>query len=103
MSSPTRPSQQAKGKQPVIPLDERIEVIRHLAMVDDVVVDFSSGKLEVWERVRFDVLFKGDDWRGTPKGDKLEADMASVGVRVIYFPYTVHTSSTLLRSLLTQH
>ena len=57
---------------------------------------------EVWERVRFDVLFKGDDWRGTPKGDKLEADMATVGVRVVYFPYTVHTSSTLLRSLLTQ-
>jgi glycerol-3-phosphate cytidylyltransferase len=95
--------QQAKGKLPVIPLDERVEVIRHLAMVDDVVVDFSSSKLEVWERVRFDVLFKGDDWRGTPKGEKLEADMASVAVRVIYFPYTVHTSSTLLRSLLTQH
>ena len=94
---------QAKGKQPVIPLEERIEVIRHLAMVDDVVVDFSSSKLEVWERVRFDVLFKGDDWRDTPKGRRLEADMASVGVRVIYFPYTVHTSSTLLRSLLTSH
>ena len=96
-------AQQAKGKLPVIPLDERVEVIRHLAMVDDVVVDFSPRKIEVWERVRFDVLFKGDDWRGTPKGDKLEADMASVGVRVLYFPYTVHTSSTLLRSLLTQH
>ena len=60
--------QQAKGKLPVIPLDERVEVIRHLAMVDDVVVDFSSSKLEVWERVRFDVLFKGDDWRGHPEG-----------------------------------
>jgi len=94
---------QTKGKFPVIPLDERVEVIRHLAVVDDVVVDFSSNKLEVWERVGFDVLFKGDDWRGTPKGDKLEADMASVGVRVIYFPYTVHTSSTLLRSVLASH
>jgi glycerol-3-phosphate cytidylyltransferase len=94
---------QAKGKAPVIPLDERVEVIRHLAVVDDVVVDFSPNKLQVWERVGFDVLFKGDDWRGTPKGVKLEADMASVGVRVIYFPYTVHTSSTLLRSVLTSH
>jgi len=94
---------QAKGKFPVIPLEERVEVIRHLAMVDDVVVDFSSDKVEVWERVGFDVLFKGDDWRGTPKGDKLEADMACIGVRVIYFPYTVHTSSTLLRSMLTSH
>ena len=92
---------QAKAKHPVIPLSERMQVVAHLNMVDDVVVDFSSNKLEVWDRVRFNVLFKGDDWRGTAKGAKLEADMATVGVTVIYFPYTVHTSSTLLRSILT--
>ena len=45
---------------------------------------------------RFDVIFKGDDWRGTPKGDRLEA-MAGVGVEVVYLPYTMHTSSTRLR------
>ena len=91
---------QVKGKHPVIPLTERMQVVAHLNMVDDVVVDFSPNKLEVWDRVRFDVLFKGDDWRGTARGDKLEADMATVGVKVCYFPYTVHTSSTLLRSIL---
>ena len=93
---------QAKAKHPVIPLSERMQVVAHLNMVDDVVVDFSSNKLEVWERVHFDILFKGDDWRATAKGEKLEADMATVGVTVIYFPYTVHTSSTLLRSILTE-
>jgi glycerol-3-phosphate cytidylyltransferase len=46
------------------------------------------------------VIFKGDDWRGTPKGDRLERDFASVGVEVVYFPYTVHTSSTMLRRVL---
>ena len=91
---------QAKGKHPVVPLEERTEVVRHLDLVDEVTTDFSSDKLEVWSRVRFDVLFKGDDWRGTAKGLKLEADMASVGVEVLYFPYTAHTSSTLLRSLI---
>ena len=69
-------------------------------MVDDVVVDHSSDKLDVWRRVGFDVLFKGDDWRGTAKGDKLEADMATAGVEVRYFPYTAHTSSTQLRAML---
>ena len=93
---------EAKAKHPVVPLEERMAVVRHLSMVDQVVVDFSSNKLQVWERVRFDLLFKGDDWRGTDKGNKLEADMATVGVQVVYFPYTVHTSSTLLRSLLIQ-
>jgi len=91
----------AKHKYPMVPLDERMEVVRHLDLVDDVVVDFGS-KLDVWHRVRFDVLFKGDDWRGTAKGDKLEADMATVGVEVRYFPYTAHTSSTQLRAMLAE-
>jgi glycerol-3-phosphate cytidylyltransferase len=90
----------AKGKYPIVPLDERIEVVASFAMVDDVVVDYSSNKLDVWRRIGFDVLFKGDDWRGTAKGDKLEADMATVGVAVRYFPYTAHTSSTQLRAML---
>ena len=92
----------AKGKHPVVPLAERMEVVRSLDIVDEVTTDFSSNKLEVWQRVGFDVLFKGDDWRGTAKGDKLESDMVTVGVRVHYFPYTAHTSSTLLRSMLSE-
>jgi glycerol-3-phosphate cytidylyltransferase len=90
----------AKGRLPIVPLDERIELVSQLDLVDEVVTDYSSNKLEVWDRLRFDVLFKGDDWKGTSKGDKLEKDMASVGVAVCYFPYTVHTSSTLLRTML---
>lgn len=90
----------AKAKYPVIPLDERMEVVAALDIVDEVTTDFSSNKLEVWERVGFDVLFKGDDWRGTAKGDRLEAEMAQVGVELRYFPYTRHTSSTALRSVL---
>ncbi len=88
----------AKGKQPVVPLEERMDIVRAMRMVDDVVVDYSSDKVEVWRRVGFDILFKGDDWLNTPKGDKLVADMAGVGVEVHFFPYTRHTSSTLLRS-----
>ena len=90
----------AKDKWPIVPLDERFEMMRNLDLVDDVVIDHSSNKLEVWQRVGFDVLFKGDDWRGTAKGYKLEQDMASVGVQVKYFPYTAHTSSSMLRSIL---
>lgn len=43
------------------------------------------------------MLFKGDDWRDTPKGERLERDFATVGVDVVYFPYTGHMSSTHLR------
>jgi len=90
----------AKGRAPVIPLAERMEIVRNLRFVDDVHAEVVPDKIDTWRRVGFDVIFKGDDWRGTPKGDKLERDFKSVGVEVVYFPYTVHTSSTLLRRAL---
>jgi len=92
--------ERTKGRAPVIPLVERMEIVRSLRFVDDVHAEVVPDKLETWRQVGFDVLFKGDDWRGTPKGDKLERDFAAVGVEVRYFPYTMHTSSTLLRKAL---
>ena len=89
-----------KGRLPVIPLAERLEIVRSLRFVDDVHAEVVPDKIDTWRDVRFDVIFKGDDWRGTPKGDKLERDFAAVGVEVRYFPYTMHTSSTMLRKAL---
>src|SRR3954471_3844530 len=91
---------QTKGRLPVIPLAERMEIVRNLRFVDAVHAEVVPDKLETWQTVRFDVIFKGDDWRGTEKGRRLERDFASVGVEVRYFPYTVHTSSTVLRRAL---
>lgn len=90
----------AKGHAPIVPLAERLEIVRGMDCVDEAVVDVSSDKLVMWRRLGFDVLFKGDDWKGTEKGDRLEADLGSVGVRVVFFPYTAHTSSTALRQLI---
>ena len=90
----------AKGRPPMVPFAHRAAVVAAFGLVDEVVTDTSSDKRLAWERVRFDVLFKGDDWQGTPKGDRLEAEMAQVGVQLRYFPYTPHTSSTALRSAL---
>lgn len=93
-------AQLAKGRAPVVPLAERLEILRSVRFVDAAFVETVPDKLETWKQVRFDVLFKGDDWRGTPKGERLERDFATVGVEIVYFPYTVHTSSTQLRRAL---
>lgn len=89
-----------RGVDPYVPLAERIEIVRHVAFVDQVHEEVVPDKLDTWRELGFDRIFKGDDWRGTPRGDKLERDFASVGVEVVYFPYTVHTSSTMLRQAL---
>ncbi|MBM7417257.1 MULTISPECIES: adenylyltransferase/cytidyltransferase family protein [Nocardiaceae] len=90
----------AKGQRPFVPAAERLEIVSHISYVDEVFEEVVPDKLDTWKSVRFDRIFKGDDWRGTPRGDRLERDFATVGVEVVYFPYTVHTSSTMLRRAL---
>ena len=89
-----------KGIEPVIPLAERLEIVSHIDVVDRAVAEIVPDKLETWRSLRFDVFFKGDDWRGTREGKRLEREFAEVGVEVIYFPYTLSTSSTQLRRAL---
>ena len=92
--------EQVKGQPPIVPLAERIEIVGSIGYVDEAVADPFVDKFDSWHELRFDVLFKGDDWRGTPKARRLERQLAEVGARVVYFPYTVHTSSTALRQLI---
>jgi glycerol-3-phosphate cytidylyltransferase len=89
-----------KGVTPVIPLAERVEIVRNVRFVDAAVPALTNDKVEIWKDLRFNVLFKGDDWEGTEKGDKLERDFAALGVEVVYFSYTLSTSSSALRRAL---
>ena len=91
---------EVKGIEPVIPTGERAEIVRHLRFVDRVYVETTPSKLDAWRDMRFTHFFKGDDWRGTPKGLLLEEQFAEVGVEIEYLPYTMHTSSTALRRAL---
>ncbi|MHA3702399.1 adenylyltransferase/cytidyltransferase family protein [Jatrophihabitans sp. YIM 134969] len=90
----------AKGRTPVIDERERLAVVAAIRYVDEAVLEDVPSKVDMWHRLHFDVLFKGDDWKGTAMGDRLERDFAPWGVRIEYLPYTVHTSSTILRAAL---
>jgi len=89
-----------KGARPIVPLAERLEIVRHIDFVDEVIAEIELDKLATWRARPFDVYFKGDDWKGSEKGIRLERAFAQVGVEVAYFPYTVATSSTVLRHAL---
>ncbi|MFE1646142.1 adenylyltransferase/cytidyltransferase family protein [Microbacterium sp. P01] len=89
---------EVKGVQAMIPTHERAEIVRHISYVDAVHIETVPDKMDAWRDVHFTHFFKGDDWRGTEKGLRLEREFAEVGVEVVYFPYTAHTSSTQLRT-----
>ena len=89
-----------KGISPFIPEDERLTIVQSIKFVDEAILETVPDKLDTWSALRFTVFFKGDDWRGTPKGIDLEHRFGEVGVDIEYLPYTLHTSSTKLRHVL---
>lgn len=91
-----------KNKVAVIPFSERIEIVRNIKYVDAAIAQEDIDKYKMWEKLRFDMLFVGDDWYNSPSWNEMETKFRAVGVRVVYFPYTKGTSSTLLNETLTK-
>jgi glycerol-3-phosphate cytidylyltransferase len=89
-----------KNKKAVIPFEERIEIVRSIEYVDAAIPQESMDKFLMWEKIRFDIMFVGDDWYKTEKWNKYEEKFKDVGVKIVYFPYTKGTSSTLLNNTL---
>jgi len=89
-----------KNKKAVIPHNERVEIVRAIEYVDSVVQQENMDKFEMWRKLKFDVMFVGDDWFDTQKWEEIEEKFKEVGVRVVYFPYTKGTSSTILNDTL---
>ena len=89
-----------KHKRAVIPFEERIEIVRNIKCVDAAIPQEDLDKFKMWEKLHFDVLFVGDDWFKHSRWKAMEAKFKKVGVRVVYFPYTKGTSSTLINETL---
>jgi choline-phosphate cytidylyltransferase/glycerol-3-phosphate cytidylyltransferase len=91
---------QYKNKRAVIPFEERIEVVRACRYVDLAVPQETMDKLDAWQRYKFNVMFVGDDWYRHDKWKQLDSAFSEREVRILYFPYTKTTSSTLINQTL---
>ena len=91
-----------KNKKSVIPYEERSEIVANIKSVDVVVPQVSMNKLEAWQKLKFNIMFVGDDWHDTPKWNLIEEELKKQGVKIVYFPYTKGTSSTIINDTLTK-
>ena len=89
--------QNYKNKQPIIPFEERKEIVKSIKYVDEVVPQINRDKFTAWQEIGFDVMFVGDDWKGSSFFEQVQRRFNNVGVDIVYFPYTQGTSSTILR------
>lgn len=89
-----------KNKIPIVPFEERILIVDSIKYVDKTVPQTSMDKFAVLEKLKYNVVFHGDDLKGNEMWNEYERQFAAVGVDVVYLPYTLGTSSTQLREVL---
>jgi len=87
-----------KSKIPVVNEHNRMEIVKELRCVDDVVLCDTLKKTTIWEKVHFDAIFIGDDWKGNARWAQTERDLAPLGADVVYLKHTDGISSSLLRT-----
>ena len=89
-----------KGKRPIIPFEDRIEIVRNIKFVDAVVAQTDMDKLTMCKKLKAKILFVGDDWYGSEKWVNYEDNFSKDGIKIVYFPYTKGVSSTKITKVL---
>ena len=93
-----------KRTDPMIPDSDRLRLVEALGCVDEAVLIDScvtSDKMVAQSLFGFDVLFSGDDWRGSERYAKTEEQFQTIGVAIEYLPYTKGVSTSALKNQLT--
>lgn len=91
---------QYKNKTPIIPENERMEIVGSLKFVDKVVLINTRDKLDAYNKYKFNRIFVGDDWKGHPSYIEASEKLKPYNVDFIFFPYTKTTSSTIIKKVL---
>lgn len=89
-----------KNKVPIVPFDDRCRIVSALTCVDKVVAQKSRDKIAQYEEIKYDLMFVGDDWKGSEIFTKLEKYLNNAGAQIIYLPYTPSVSSTKFKAIL---
>lgn len=89
-----------KNTQVLIPFAERLEIVSQIKGVDLAIPQDNLDKTVMWRKLKFDVMFIGDDWFETERLNGFERDLGNVGVKVIYLPYSHVVSTTILKARL---
>ena len=94
--------QQEKHKSPIIPFKQRMEIVKAIKYVDEVIPQFNKDKLATYLSMenKFQKMFVGSDWQGSIAWQKYEEQFKPYGVEIIYLPHTNGISSSQLRKII---
>ncbi|HHA18322.1 MAG TPA: cytidylyltransferase [Methylophaga sp.] len=86
-----------KPKIPVVPLDQRMEMLNALSCVDIVLPYHELDYLTVCKEVKADIFVIGEDWGRKPHNKGVEDYLREHGKKIVQVQYNPRTSSTEIR------
>ena len=92
-----------KNRKTIINETDRREIVSSVKYVDKAVINTTRDKIKLWEQHHFDVVFIGDDWKGTERWNNFEKVLGEIGVSVEYIPYTKGISTTQIRNTISDN
>lgn len=98
--SPDELVESYKGKRPIIPFEDRVEIIKAIKYVDEVVTQLDRDKIKAYHKYKFDIMFVGDDWKGSDLFKEVEKELKKYNSKIHFFSYTKNVSSTKLRLII---
>lgn len=86
-----------KPRVPVIPLEQRIEMLQALRCVDIVIPYHELDYLAICKKVKADIFVIGEDWGRKPHNQDVEEYFHSQQKQVVQIQYHPRTSSTQIK------
>ncbi len=89
-----------KNKKSVICFEDRKAVVESCKYVDVVIGQYDLDKYKAYKKIKFDVIFVGDDWYEKDQWIDLEKKISPA--KIIFIPYTKSVSSTKINYILNE-
>jgi len=84
-------------RKPIIPLEQRMEIVDAVRYVDTVVYYDSLDITYLLRNLDVDVMVVGEDWGGFPEQKKYKVYLEQNNKKLIRIPYTQDISTTAIR------
>jgi len=86
-----------KPNIPIIPLEQRIEMLLALRCVNIVLPYYELNYLTICKKVKADIFVIGEDWGRKPHNQNVEKYFNTHGKKVVQIQYSPRTSSTQIK------
>jgi glycerol-3-phosphate cytidylyltransferase len=88
--------QQYKGMKPIISYKDRLSVIKDLKYVCKTIKQSEFFNIKQMRNLHINIIVLGTDWENKPFPE-LERCVETLGIKVVYIPYTQRLSSTSIK------